>query len=338
MAPQAHLQWFYFRATASEPGTVQYEIANAAAVSFPLAWEGTQVCASTDRKVWTRVDATTYDEERGALCWSYAHTASSPSVYFAYFDPYDYERQLDFVARCAAAPGARVRSLGQTLDGRELDCVEVGHGPLHAWVIHRQHPGESQASFYAEGLLTRLLGLTNSNAACSPDGLAVRLRQLYTFHVVPNINPDGAVRGHLRTNACGANLNREWCSGTYAAPATGDYAAPSLARSPEVYHTLSAMEATGVDAFVDVHGDETLPFAFVAGAEGCACWGERIRALQGAFVASYARANPDMQSRFGYEVEPPLEGNMAVCSNAIAQRFDCLGVAHEMQPYPSPYP
>ena len=66
-APQAHLQWFYFRATASEPGTVQYEIANAAAVSFPLAWEGTQVCVSTDRKVWTRVDATTYDEERCAF-------------------------------------------------------------------------------------------------------------------------------------------------------------------------------------------------------------------------------------------------------------------------------
>ena len=124
---QAHLQWFYFRATASEPGTVQYEIKNAAQVSFPLAWEGSQVCVSADRKVWTRVDATVYDHERGVLCWPYAHTASTPSVYFAYFDPYDYARQLDLVARCAAAPGARVRSLGQTLDGRELDCVEVGH-------------------------------------------------------------------------------------------------------------------------------------------------------------------------------------------------------------------
>ena len=51
-----------------------------------------------------------------------------------------------------------------------------------------------------------------------------------------------------------------------------------------------------------MHGDETLPFSFIAGAEGLACWGERIKALQAAFVASYARANPDMQSRFGYEV------------------------------------
>ena len=208
---KSHLQWFYFRATAAEPGAVHYEITNAATVSFPEAWDGTQVCVSTDRRVWTRVETTRYDGERGALCWSYEHTASTPSVYFAYFDPYDYERQLELVARCAVDSGARVRSLGQTLDGRELDCVEVGHGPLHCWVIHRQHPGETQASFYAEGLLTRLLGLQpERSVACSPDGLALRLRRLYTFHVVPNMNPDGGVRGHLRTNACGANLNREW--------------------------------------------------------------------------------------------------------------------------------
>ena len=58
------------------------------------------------------------------------------------------------------------------------------------------------------------------------------------------MNPDGAVRGHLRTNACGANLNREWCT-------TGEYEAPTLARSPEVLHALAAMDATGVDVFVD---------------------------------------------------------------------------------------
>ena len=35
------------------------------------------------------------------------------------------------------------------------------------------------------------------------------------------MNPDGSYRGHLRTNACGANLNREW-------------KAPNLEHSPEV--------------------------------------------------------------------------------------------------------
>lgn len=39
-------------------------------------------------------------------------------------------------------------------------------------------------------------------------------------------------RGHLRTNACGANLNREW-------------AHPTAHRSPEVLAVSSAMEVTG---------------------------------------------------------------------------------------------
>lgn len=38
---------------------------------------------------------------------------------------------------------------------------------------------------------------------------------------MPNVNPDGSIRGHLRTNAVGANLNREWKE-------------PSIERSPEV--------------------------------------------------------------------------------------------------------
>lgn len=38
---------------------------------------------------------------------------------------------------------------------------------------------------------------------------------------MPNVNPDGSIRGHLRTNAAGANLNREWKD-------------PTLERSPEV--------------------------------------------------------------------------------------------------------
>ena len=53
----------------------------------------------------------------------------------------------------------------------------------------------------------------------------------------------------------GANLNREW-------------AEPSLERSPEVYHTRAAMDASGVDFCLDVHGDEELPYNFLSGAEG----------------------------------------------------------------------
>ena len=49
-------------------------------------------------------------------------------------------------------------SLGQTLEGRESECVRVGTGKSIGWIIHRQHPGEHMAEFYAEGLLKRLVG------------------------------------------------------------------------------------------------------------------------------------------------------------------------------------
>ena len=74
--------------------------------------------------------------------------------------------------------------------------------------------------------------------------------------MVPRINPDGCFRGHLRTNAGGANLNREWCDSFL--PTGEPYTAPTLERSPEVYHVLAEMDRTGVDCCIDVHGDEGL--------------------------------------------------------------------------------
>eukprot|EP00964_Phaeocystis_antarctica_P086039 scaffold54421_cov25-Phaeocystis_antarctica.AAC.1 len=51
------------------------------------------------------------------------------------------------------------------------------------------------------------------------------------------MNPDGAVRGHLRTNACGANLNREWCSDETLTLSLS--LALSLSLSPSLTQTLT---------------------------------------------------------------------------------------------------
>ena len=55
----------------------------------------------------------------------------------------------------------------------------------------------------------------------------------------------------------GANLNREWAStGTTAIKGEENYyEAPTMERSPEVFQVLQAMDQTGVNVFVDVHGD-----------------------------------------------------------------------------------
>eukprot|EP00622_Pseudochattonella_farcimen_P008044 FR744194.1.p1 GENE.FR744194.1~~FR744194.1.p1 ORF type:complete len:232 (+),score=26.57 FR744194.1:103-696(+) len=92
------------------------------------------------------------------------------------------------------------------------------------------------------------------------------------------------------------------------------------------------MDKVGVDLFVDVHGDEEIPMNFIAGMEGVPKWGPRLEALQGAFANSYVRANPDFQSEISYEPEPTGQGNLAICSNQIAHRYDCAAFTLE-QPF-----
>jgi murein tripeptide amidase MpaA len=144
----------------------------------------------------------------------------------------------------------------------------------------------------------------------------------------------------LRTNAIGTNLKREWCPSP-APPAVEDdiaasdlgtdtYDAPTLERSPEVYHVLREMDRTGVDAFLDVHGDEGLPFVFLAGSQGTSVWGKRLECLHGAFLSSYERCNGDVQGRVSYDPDAPGGGMRNICSNQIAERFDCFSGTLEM--------
>jgi murein tripeptide amidase MpaA len=327
---RSHAQYFCFRSTVSdlEPDsatTVTYVIDNADKVSYPKAWKGSTVFYTTnvvDADSWKRKTDTTYDKN-GNLVWTHTHERNG-SIYFSYFPPYSYERHLDLVAQCGGY--ANVQSLGQTLDGREMDCIQAGSGDRVCWIIHRQHPGEPMAEFYAEGLLTRLLGLDSNGEV---DGLVQKVLSLYTFYIVPSMCPDGAVRGHLRTNGVGSNLNREWADSRDQLGA--DYKAPTLERSPEVYHVKTKMEETGCDIFLDIHGDEELPFNFLSGAEGTVHWGgSRLESLHGVLCAAYSRTNPDMQIPVGYDPSPAGSALKNIATNAVADRFNCLAVTLEM--------
>ena len=165
------------------------------------------------------------------------------------------------------------------------------------------------AEWWMEGFLSRLLD--------PDDPVARAVRSQADVYVVPNMNPDGSARGHLRTNAAGANLNREWH-------------VPLAERAPEVKAVRDRMDKTGVDLCFDVHGDEALPYNFIAGAQGIVGWSERLAALHATFVGAYERANPDFQDEVGYPVSPPGQANTTMCTSAIAQRFDCLAMTLEM--------
>ena len=56
-----------------------------------------------------------------------------------------------------------MQDLGTTLDGRDLNVVVIGDPAAEKkiWVIARQHPGETMAEWFAEGMIDALLDAAN---------------------------------------------------------------------------------------------------------------------------------------------------------------------------------
>ncbi|MBA3675833.1 MAG: carboxypeptidase family protein [Sphingosinicella sp.] len=297
-------QWFYFRLTGAAGQKVELRIVNCAGSAYPHGWNNYKACISSDREEWERVET---EYTNGILTIRTTPTANS--VWFAYFAPYTMERHHDLVASVASHPAVEHRSLGQTLDGQELDYFKLGEGKLQVWLYARQHPGETMAEWWMEGALEKLLD--------DSDPVTRRLREKATFHIVPNMNPDGSRRGHLRTNAVGVNLNREWHE-------------PSLERSPEVYHVRNEMDRTGVDFAMDVHGDEAIAANFLAGFEGIPSWTKEQGRLYTAFSEALVRVSPDFQTEKGYEIPKPGQANLSMSTAQLAERFGAVAMTLEM--------
>lgn len=66
---------------------------------------------------------------------------------------------MHLIAQKQLAPQAKLVMLGETLDGHDLDMLVLGEEAPEKkkiWVIARQHPGETMAEWFIEGLLDRL--------------------------------------------------------------------------------------------------------------------------------------------------------------------------------------
>ena len=300
------LQWFYFRLQGARETACSIRFINAGAASYPDGWKNYQAVASYDRVNWFRVP-TAYD---GAVL-TISHTPDSDSVYYAYFEPYSWDRHLDLLGRVGRHPDVRIIDLATTHDGRDLNAVVIGdcNASKKVWVIARQHPGETMAEWFTEGMIDGLLD--------AADPIARQLRQRVAFYIVPNMNPDGAARGNLRTSATGANLNREWMT-------------PSALHSPEVLAVRNLMHETGCDLFLDVHGDEGLPYVFVAGSEMLEGFSEAQRIAQQDFVDYLKAVNPDFQTTYGYAGSKYREEVLRLASKYVAHHFKCVALTLEM--------
>lgn len=301
-------QWFYFRLSGARGVACTLKILNAAGAAYPKGFEDYRVAYSYDRQQWHRWPTALVDSEL-----TIEITPEQDSLYFAYFTPYSMERHADLIARSLQSPRCSLEVLGESLDGQDIDLLKISGGgsqpTKQCWLIARQHPGETMAQWWMEGALEWLLDAENEQSRA--------LLERCTFYIVPNMNPDGSRRGHLRTNAAGRNLNREWAD-------------PALDSAPEVYVVREAMARGGVDFFLDVHGDESLPYCFIAGVEGLAGWDANSQAQLDFYKNRLAELNPDFQTVVGYPPKAPGEANLTMAGGHVGERYGCLAMTLEM--------
>lgn len=301
------LQWFHFNLTGAARKFCKLSIINAGKTSYPKGWKNYSVCVSYDRQEWFRVP-TSYIN--GVLKFSI--TPLHNSVYFAYFAPYSYDRHLDLIHHTQMSPDVKLEVVGKTFNGRNIDMLVIGKPRKNKkiiWVIARQHPGEPMAEWFIEGFLERLLD--------PHDSVSKILLEDALFYVVPNMNIDGSIAGNLRASTSGANLNREWQK-------------PTKKSSPEVYYVRKKIQETGINLMLDIHGDEELPYNFIAASEGIPTYDEYLSVMEKKFISHWMDTCPDFQNTQKYPLDKFGEANLTLCSNYIAQHFKCLALTIEM--------
>ncbi|MBL8700340.1 MAG: hypothetical protein JNK67_18335 [Alphaproteobacteria bacterium] len=302
-----YFQWFAFRVVGARGKPCRFILENAAESGYPAGWSGYRAVGAHDARSWRRLD-THYADGRLVI----TATPDSDVFWIAYFGLYTEADHAAFLARTLRDERARLRVLGSTLDGRSMDLLTIGtpgNGKRNIWVIARQHSGETMASWFVDGFVARLLDRS--------DAVAQDLLRRCVFHVVPNMNPDGSRRGHLRCNAAGVDLNREW-------------ATPRPGRSPEVFLVRARMLETGVDGFLDVHGDEVCPHNFLIGSQGIPNQTPAMSAMFDAYRAALVTASPDYHPHNGNWQPDPPPGNLTIGSRWVANRFGCLAITIEM--------
>ncbi|WP_081909836.1 M14 family zinc carboxypeptidase [Pseudidiomarina atlantica] len=97
--------------------------------------------------------------------------------------------------------------IGESYEGRPIERISMGHGPLIILAWTQMHGDESTATAAVLDWLQLL-----REAAAGEQALAIGLpsnwQELVTLQVIPMLNPDGAERG-TRENAQGIDINRD---------------------------------------------------------------------------------------------------------------------------------
>lgn len=94
-----------------------------------------------------------------------------------------------------------MEEIGRSVEGRSINHVRFGTGPMHVLLWSQMHGDEATAT-------SALLDILHMIALHRAEAPVQRLLRQLTIHVVPMLNPDGAQRWQRR-NAQGIDINRD---------------------------------------------------------------------------------------------------------------------------------
>jgi predicted deacylase len=125
------------------------------------------------------------------------------ALFVARAEPYRLSDLNRFLERIKTNPLVAIETIGQTVQGRELEIIRVGRAAAvnRVFLRARAHPWEPAGNWVIEGLVQRLL---------KGDADAEQCLASYNVCILPMANKDGVERGGTRFNLGGWDLNRKW--------------------------------------------------------------------------------------------------------------------------------
>jgi hypothetical protein len=241
--------WYYFRLEGAADREVTIDLVNLAGEYNYRPNRGaiddrTPPVFSYDRKNWEHLTSVEYDGRIPRLRLR-LRPERSP-VWIAHVAPYTTEDLARLLREVSGHPHLKREVIGKSAGGRDLllltvtDPAAAGEKKV-VWLMARQHSWESGTSWVAEGALRYLLS-----------GEAAQIRRTTVFRMFPMADPDGVVRGGVRFNANGYDLNRNW-------DAVDPAKMPEIAAQRQA--VLDWVDGGGrVDLFLTLHNTETAEY------------------------------------------------------------------------------
>ncbi|XP_026296190.1 cytosolic carboxypeptidase-like protein 5 [Apis mellifera] len=241
---------------------------------------------------WERIrDKPTYtlDQKGNDFTLSFLYNAPENSkaiTYFAFTYPFSYTDLQNYLRRIEVKISKRNLTSAddiyyhrecaiKSLEGRRMDLITISsfhnisteredrlnnmfperneerpfkfYDKKVIFISARVHPGETPSSFVFNGFLNFLIN--------REDHIAINLRRLYVFKLIPMLNPDGVARGHYRMDTRGINLNR-----VYLNPSLKDHPTIYAARNLIKYyhHTYQLPKEDEISSIYLGNGENTL--------------------------------------------------------------------------------